>query len=344
MLVHIMADTKEGKAWTYSSTAGGFVENLRLTGYRVPDAKDYHVLIEVLNVSLNPGDYKLPDVPLIGRFIKRPASPCFDFCGRIRALSRNLARDAGNLHVGQVVFGIHRDLRSFGTLKTIMWVHRDSLYPLPNGISIEHGSALGVAALTAWGAIAPYAKPNGKILILGGTGGVGTFCIQIAKALQMHVIATCSTAGAQLCKDLGADEIIEYTSSTFQNDLCKTQVDLVVDNIGHDPGLHRRSEMFLHPDGQFVLVAVMDNDWTGIRSMLISCLCPTLFGGPQRKWKLIFTSNDVDTKRSVAELVEIGKLRVVVDSIFAFQDVPEAFRRLKTGRAKGKIIVDVHVR
>ena len=82
-----------GKAWTYNSTKGGLVENLRLTEYKVSDLEQDHVLIEVLNVSLNPGDYKFPDVPLVSWFIKRPASPCFDLCGRIRVLPHILVFD-----------------------------------------------------------------------------------------------------------------------------------------------------------------------------------------------------------------------------------------------------------
>ena len=249
--------------------------------------------------------------------------------------------DSRNPHVGQIVFGMHRDLRSLGTLKTIMWVHEDSLCLLPDNIPTEHGSALGVGALTAYQAIAPYAKPNGKILINGGTGGVGTFCIQVAKALDMYVIATCSEVGAQLCKDLGADETLDYMSPTFQDDLRRTQVDLVVDNVGYDPQFHRRSEGFLKLDGQFVLVALMDNDWGGVRSMLVSWLCPTWLGGPSRKWRVIFTQSKVGDYEPVAAMAKEGKLKVVVDTVFLFKDVPKAFERLKTGRAKGKIIVDV---
>ena len=122
---------------------------------------------------------------------------------------------------------MHRDLKSLGTLKTIMWVHEDSLYPLPEAIPTEHGSALGVGALTAYQAIAPYAKHNRKILINSGTGGVGTFCIQVAKAFGMYVIATCSEAGSRLCKDLGADETLDYKSPTFQDDLRRTPVDMI---------------------------------------------------------------------------------------------------------------------
>lgn len=328
-------------AWRYSTTQGGLLKNLTLTEHEVENSKDDHVLIEVINASLNPGDLKFPDTPILRWFIKRPASPCFDFCGRIKALPRNVTSDSSNLHVGQVVFGLHWDLATLGTLKTIMWVHKDCVFPLPNSMPIEHGSALGVAALTAYQAIVPYARPGGKILVLGGSGGVGTFCIQIAKALQLYVIATCSKAGAQLCKDLGADETVDYASPTYLSDLCKTQVDLVIDNVGSDPQMHYRSQGFLKPEGRFLLIALMAESWAGIRSMLVSWLCPTWLGGPSRKWQLIFTQNTISTYQAVADLASDGKLRVVVDSIYPFEGAPKAFERLKSGRAKGKIIVDV---
>jgi NADPH:quinone reductase-like Zn-dependent oxidoreductase len=331
----------QAKAWTYTSTKGGLIKNLRLTDYKIPHFKKDHVLIEVLSVSLNPGDYKFPDVPIVSWLIRRPASPCFDFCGRIRAIPQKSMSDTRNLHVGQTVFGMHRDLKSLGTLKTLMWVHKDSCYPLPENVPVEHGSALGVGAMTAYQAIAPHAKPNKKVLINGGTGGVGTFCIQVAKALDMHVIATCSEAGVQLCKDLGADEILNYKSPTFLDDLRRTTVDLVVDNVGSDPQLHRLSEAFLEPDGHFVLVALMDNDWAGIQSMLVSWFCPVWLGGPSRKWRVVFTQSKISDYEPVAAMAKEGKIEVVVDTLFSFKDVPKAFERLKSGRAKGKVLIDV---
>lgn len=331
----------QGKAWTYVSTKGGLVKNLKLTDHQLPDEKADHILIEVLNASLNPGDYKFPDVPIVTWLIKRPASPCFDFCGRIRALPRNVAKDSRNLHVGQIVWGLHRDLKTIGVLKTIMWVHKDSVYPLPEAVPTKHGSGLGVAGLTAYQSISPHAKPGGRVLITGGAGGVGTMCIQVAKALNMYVIATCSEAGAKLCKDLGADELLDYKSSSYLDQLAKIQVDLVVDNVGNDPELHRRSEKFLRPDGQFVLVAMMDRDWTGIASMIVSYLCPTWLGGPRRKWRAVFAMSGTGDYESVAKLAAEGKLKVVEDSIYPFKDVPKAFEKLQSGRAKGKIIVDI---
>lgn len=329
------------KAWVYDTTQGGLVKHLHLVDQKVPDSKQDHVLIEVLNASLNPGDTKFPDVPIIKWFIKYPATPCFDFCGRIRALPQNLKNDSRNLHVGQIVFGMHRDIKTIGTLKTIMWIHRDAVCPLPESFPTEYGSALGIGAMTAYQAIYPYAKSGAKVLVNGGTGGVGTFCIQIAKALDMYVIATCSEAGVQLCRDLGADETLDYKAPTFHDDLRRTQVDLVVDLVGSDTLFHQRSEGFLKSDGQFVLVALMDHGWAGIRSMLVSWACPTWLGGTPRKWKAIFTQSSVKDYEPVAALAKEGKLKVVVDSVFSFRDVPKAFERLLTGRVKGKVLVDV---
>jgi NADPH:quinone reductase-like Zn-dependent oxidoreductase len=335
-----MANT-QAKAWTYVSTKGGLIQNLRLTDYKVPDLDKNHILIEVLNVDLNPGDYKFPDVPIIGRFITRPASPCFDFCGRIRALPAGFTNDSRNLRVGQVVWGMHRDIKSLGTLKTIMRVHKDALYPLPDNFPVEYGSTLGIGAMTAYQAIAPFAKPGNKILINGGSGGVGIFCIQVAKALDMYVVATCSEAGAQLCRDLGADEIIDYKSPTFHDDLRRTQVDLVVDNVGYDTQFHRRSETFLKANGQFVLVGLMSENWAGIQSMLISWFCPVWLGGTPRKWKPVFTQSAISDYEAVAKMTKDHDLKVAVDSVFPFKDVPRAFEKLKTGRVKGKIVIDV---
>ena len=85
----------------------------------------------------------------------------------------------------------------------------------------------------------------------------------------------------------------------------------------------------------------MDNDWTGVRSMLVSWLCPIWLGGPSRKWRVIFTKSGVDDYEPVVAMARDGKLRVVVDTVFQFKDVPKAFEKLKSGRTKGKIIVSV---
>ncbi|RMZ86525.1 hypothetical protein DV736_g6252, partial [Chaetothyriales sp. CBS 134916] len=313
----------QSKAWTYKTTTGGFVKNLSLTDYPIPDFKQDHVLIEVFNASLNPGDYKIPDLP-------------FGSC------SGGNDDDQRNLYVAQIVLSIHRDPKTLGTLKTIMWVHRDSVYPLPENIPTEHGSGFDMGALTAYQAIVSYANsPSGKVLISGGSGGVGAFCIQVAKTLGLYAIATCSEAGPPLCKEHGADVTLDYKSPTLQDDLRKTQVDLVVDDVGYDPQFHRRSEGFLKPERQFVLVAIMDRDWAGIRSMLVSFFVPAWLGGPSRKRKAIFTRSQLGDYAAVAALAREGKLKVVADSVFSFEHMPKAFERLKSGQAKGKIIVDV---
>lgn len=236
---------------------------------------------------------------------------------------------------------MHRDIKTLGTAKTVMTVHKDSVYPLPENFPVEHGSTLGIGAMTAYQAVAPYAGSGRKVLVNGGSGGVGIFCIQVAKALDMYVIATCSEAGAKLCKDLGADEILDYKSPSFHQDLCRTQVDLVVDNVGNDTAFHRRSEKFLKPDGQFILVGLMPDRWAGIQSMLLSWLLPAWLGGVPRKWKGVFTSSTIGDYEDIARLTREKGLRVVVDSVFGFEEVPRAYERLKSGRAKGKVVVDV---
>ncbi|CAF9913738.1 MAG: hypothetical protein GOMPHAMPRED_008012 [Gomphillus americanus] len=337
-----------GKAWTYSSIKPSVLSNLELTSYDDQDdsfTKPEHVLVKVLNASLNPGDLKFPETPILTHFIRKPATPSFDFCGSIVSIPTSYTKspDAWNLHVGQLVFGMQRAIRSPGSLKTLLSVHVDTIYPLPlvENIPVEHGSGLGVAALTAYQAIKPYAQAGSSVLITGGSGGVGTFAIQIAKALDMHVIVTCSAKGAKLCQDLGADELIDYTKTTISEALSERKVDLLVDCVGNDCTLHQQSEQFLSKDGHFVLVAIMAENLTGILSMLDSAFRPTWLGGVRRKWKLIFTTSATTDFANIADLATAGKLRVVVDKVFDFGDVPAAYKYLKSGRAKGKVLVHI---
>lgn len=329
------------QAWTWTTSRGGLIENLTLNEQQIPASKPDHILIDVLNVSVNPGDLKFPKLPLVPWFLKYPASLCFDFCGRIVKLPDDLTKDERNLHIGQEVFGLHRDLKTLGTLKTKMWVHKDSCWPVPEGVPVEHASGYGVAGVSAFAALGPFAKSKGKVLITGGSGGVGTMCIQVAKALDMYVIATCSQEGKQLCLDLGADETLDYKSATYLDQLAKLEADLVVDNVGNDVELHRRSEKFLKVDGNFVLVAMMDHSWAGISSMLVSWLLPAWLGGPARRWQAIFSMGGKEKFRPVADLMGAGRLKVVLDSVYSFSQAPEALRRIQSGRAKGKVIVQV---
>jgi NADPH:quinone reductase-like Zn-dependent oxidoreductase len=153
------------------------------------------VLIQVHAAALNPVDYKLAELPVVGRMaIPKPAIPGLDFAGKVVQVAPDC-----NVKVGEMVFGKLEPKQQFGTLGEYIIGSKAGTIPLPASISTEQGATLGVCGLVTYQCLAPNVKPGDRIFINGGSGGTGTFAIQIAKALGCYVTTTCSgtTSSAQ---------------------------------------------------------------------------------------------------------------------------------------------------
>jgi NADPH:quinone reductase-like Zn-dependent oxidoreductase len=308
-----------------------------------PSPQEGQLLIKVLSMALNPADYKLPEQwPMASRLLfGRPLVPGLDFCGQVVNLPASGAPK--DLQPDQIVFGRMEKPGKFGPLAEYALVPASGVAPLPSGLKINDAAGIATCALTAYQSIETYVQKGARIFINGGSGGTGVFAIQIAKLLGCHVVASCSGSNAALCKDLGADEIIDYRSTDLIKDLASrgTIFDLVVDFVGKQTQLHPESVQFLKSDGAFVQVAASDDTGAAIRSMLRNWLLPTWLGGTPRRWKFIMTQNKRDQLLQIAKWAEDGKLKTVVDSYFTFDEAKEAYTKLKTGRARGKIVVSV---
>jgi NADPH:quinone reductase-like Zn-dependent oxidoreductase len=139
-------------------------------------------LIMVHAASLNPVDYKLPELPIVGRMaISKPATPGLDFAGKVVQVGPDC-----HVKVGQMVFGKLEPNQQFGTLGEYIIGSKSGTVP------VEQAATLGVCGLVTYQALAPNVKPGGRVLVNGGSGGTGTFAVQIAKALGCHVTTTCS--------------------------------------------------------------------------------------------------------------------------------------------------------
>lgn len=199
--------------------------------------------------------------------------------------------------------------------------------------------------MTAWQTIAPYVESGSKVLINGGSGGTGTFGIQIAKALGCTVTTTCSGANVQLCEDLGADEVIDYRSTDLIAELKKNhsnkddQFDLLVDNVD-TPALYWNSESYLKPEGRYIAIAGTIALSTMI-SMLQILYWPSWLGGGKRKSQFLLRRSDADDYAKVAELMREGKVKAVIEKVYPLEEAGDTFARLKSGRTKGKIVIEV---
>jgi NADPH:quinone reductase-like Zn-dependent oxidoreductase len=145
-------------------------------------------LIRVHAASLNPVDYKLPELPIVGRMaISKPATPGLDFSGVVA----NNGPDS-SLKVGQRVFGKLEPKQQYGTLGEYIIGSKVGTVPLPDGISFDEGATMGVCGLVMYQCLVKNVKKGDRVLINGGSGGTGTFAVQIAKALGCEVVTTCS--------------------------------------------------------------------------------------------------------------------------------------------------------
>ena len=152
-------------------------------------------LVQVYAASLNPVDYKLAELPVIGRFaVPKPATPGLDFAGKVVDVGSHC-----NVSVGEMVFGKLEPKQQHGTLGEYIIGSKAGTVPLPDGVSVEQATTLGVCGLVTYQCLAPNIQSGDRVLINGGSGGTGTFAIQIAKALGCHVTTTCSGTVERFC-------------------------------------------------------------------------------------------------------------------------------------------------
>ncbi|KAM0328796.1 hypothetical protein ACHAQA_005210 [Verticillium albo-atrum] len=298
------------------------------------------VLVEVIVTGINPADYKIPELGVLSKAkISYPISPGMDFAGRVLAVGD----DVPDIKVGDNVFGRMDPLKTAGALSEYVISPYDGIAALPKGVSLDQAGAAGTAALTAYQTIAPYVKAGDKVFINGGSGGTGTYGIQIAKAIGCHVTVSCSTSKAALCKDLGADEIIDYKTTNVTAKLRELGpiFSVVVDNVGNSPpDLFSASDAILLPDGHYKFVGghfslqMAANLASGV-------LLPKFLGGVNHKFEAYMTKNSHEDLAQLATWMGEGKLKTIVDSAYGFEQVPEAFENLKKGSAAGKIVVHV---
>jgi NADPH:quinone reductase-like Zn-dependent oxidoreductase len=238
-------------------------------------------LVKVIYATLNPVDYKLPEAPIVGRLaISKPASPCTDFAGIVVKTSRS------DLKPGQAVWG-KTEPPAFGAMSEYVVAGRHGTIALPDGVKLEDAACVGVAGLTAYQCIVPHVKSGDKVFINGGSGGTGTFGIQFAKALGCEVTTTCSGPNVDLCKSLGADQVIDYRSQDVFETLKRAgkRFDHIVDFVG-SPELYWAAHDFAKPSARVTNVgATMSIDF--FRRLLPIFILPRFLGGGSIKYEFL---------------------------------------------------------
>ncbi|KAL1304222.1 hypothetical protein AAFC00_000642 [Neodothiora populina] len=332
------------RACQWTSAAGGLEHNLTINNdAALPTGARYlgkdQTLVKVAWSALNPVDYKLPELPLVGRFaIKKPASPSMDFSGIVVDTRRN------DLKPGQRVFG-KLEPPQFGALAEYAVVGSQGVVPVPENVHLKEAGCVGVAGLTAYQCIVPNLtkmdSEQPKIFINGGSGGTGSFGIQIAKALGCYVVTSCSGANADLCKSIGADEVIDYKTQDIVQMLKRkgTQFDLIVDNVGSS-ALYWQAHHYLKPTGKVVAVGATPGLGV-VFDMMKIFLWPASFGGGQRKYQFLMCAADAAHYTHIGQMMRNGQIKPVIGGVYQLGEVPQAFQKLKAGGFQGKLVVQV---
>ncbi|KUJ10527.1 putative zinc-type alcohol dehydrogenase-like protein C16A3.02c [Mollisia scopiformis] len=328
------------KAWQYTTTKGGLEKNLKLNpSTPLPTPTPNQHLIQIIGVALNPVDYKLCELPLVTRFlVSKPATPCVDFAGCIVTPA-----SGSDFKPGQLVFGVSGSSPlSGGALREFNVAGLGNVVAVPEGVDPLHACGVGVAGLTAYQSIVPRVKKGGRVFINGGSGGVGAFGIQIAKVVGCHVTTTCSTRNVDLCKSLGADEVVDYTKGSIVQFFREKgwKFDHVVDNVGSNEELVWKCGDFLNPGVVFIKVSG-DLSLHGMIDGFKRKVVPGALGGVKGKVEGFWPKPKAEDLDQIAEWMKEGKVKAVIDHTFSFEEAPKAFEKLKTGRARGKIVVDV---
>ncbi|KAH7391672.1 reticulon-4-interacting protein 1, mitochondrial precursor [Cadophora sp. MPI-SDFR-AT-0126] len=329
------------KAWQCRSAPGPVEERLFLApeGIPKPTITDSQVLVETYSAALNPVEHKMLELDLAKKLMFRsPVTPGMDVCGRITKIGKNVT----SFNVGDVVFGACEGVLGSGSIAEFVAVSKDAIALVPEGQDLDGMASIPAVGMTSYQALQPHVKQSTRVFINGGSGGTGVLSIQIAKALGCYVTTSCSTANIELCKSLGADEVLDYKSGDIIKQLqSKGQAfDVVLDNVGSPANLYKMSHTFLEPNGKFLQVG-LGISLSAIRQLVSNMMLPGFLGGGKRTYVLVTAKANTASFEQLAKWIQEGKLRAVLDSTFEFDDVPKAFERLKTGRARGKVVVRV---
>jgi NADPH:quinone reductase-like Zn-dependent oxidoreductase len=242
-----------------------------------------------------------------------------------------------DLRVGDVVFGWCGRAADGGGFAEYTRARRGLVVPKPATVTFEQAASLPVSGVTALQAVRDWAQlgPGQAVLVNGASGGVGTFAVQIAKALGAEVTGVCSTNNLGLVRSIGADAVIDYTNEDFTRGTRRYDVILDVPHYAtHSLAECRRA---LTPTGTLVPASNTPNRWIGGFSRIIPArvLAPLV---SQRMRAPEMRPNQADLL-ALTELIEAGKLSPVIDRTYPLPEVPEAIRYLRQGHARGNVVI-----
>lgn len=324
----------------------GKKEKLQLTEIAEPPVKDYEVLVQIRATAINlldtlikNGDFKI-FLPY-----KTPFVNGHDLAGVITKVGPKVSK----FKVGDEVYARPSDFK-IGSFAEFIALNESDLALKPRNISMEEAASIPLVGLTSWQALVEIAnlKKGEKVFIQAGSGGVGTFAIQLAKHIGAFVATTTSSVNSALVRSLGADLVIDYKKEDFATIL--KDYDVVL-HSNRDAKVLENSLKILRPGGTLVSLTGPPTSEFAKKIGLgwpIQLITRILSMSTQRKadklnvtYKFLFMRAEGEQLAKITSLIEAGKIRPVLDKVFDFEQTNEAMAYVETGRSRGKVVVRV---
>lgn len=321
----------------------GTINDVQIGEQPKPSIKENTVLVKIHATSINPLDLRVVE----GEFkvilpLKFPFILGNDFAGTVVQIGENVT----SFKVGDEVYA-RTDLS--GAFAEYTLVEESSLSLKPKNLSMGSSASLPLVSLTAWQALVEIAKtqPGQKVLIHAGSGGVGTIAIQLAKHLGATVATTTSGKNFRWVRELGADIVIYYKTTDFENEI--KDFDLVLDTQGGK--ILEKSLNVLKRGGRVISISgpsdhafaeAINANW--FLKFIIPLLSWSIRNKAKKRgvtYSFLFMKPNGHQLSQISELVEAGKIKPVVDAEYDFSQINEALQYVNTGRTKGKVVVNI---
>ena len=270
----------------------------------------------------------MPRVLVVGLRAPKNPVPGLDVAGVVVAIGGEVTR----FQPGDEVFGVSK-----GSFAEFAAARQDKLARKPSNLTFEQASAVPVSGMTALRALTDvgHLQPGQKVLIIGASGGVGSYAVQIAKALGAEVTGVCSTSKLDLVRSIGADHVIDYSQDDFANG--ETRYDLIVDTGGNST-LSRLRRAITRRGTLVIVGGEGGGRLTGMGRQLRALALSPLVG---QRLTMLAPKEHYTVLERLTELIEGGKLVPAIEQTYPLNEMPNAMRHLKAGRARGKLVIAV---